>query len=354
MRGRCHGHAAGPEGPRRAAASTARAFPSDIPHGHFIHRHGPRRLRDWGLLDRVLATNCPRVTQFTSDMGDFPLTGTDLAADGVPLGLGPRRTALDAVLIEAAVDAGAEFREGTRCASCASTATACTGIDGEQADLVIGADGRNSRVAKQVDAPVTYEKPAVSVWYFSYWSGVPEAGISVHVRDRTAVFAFPTNDDLFAVFIAWPLTELARVKRDIEAAMHEVIDGHARARRAHPRGHARGTRLRRDAAAELRAQAFGPGWALVGDAGVHKDPFMALGVCDAPARRRAARRRPSTTCSRVRAAPQRGDAAGLRPNFGAAHLMAPPDMLAFRQTLRGDQAATNRFYLEREGMLAAS
>jgi hypothetical protein len=25
----------------------------------------------------------------------------------------------------------------------------------------------------------------------------------------------------------------------------------------------------------------GPGWALVGDAGVHKDPFMALGICDA-------------------------------------------------------------------------
>ena len=33
------------------------------------------------------------------------------------------------------------------------------------------------------------------VWYFSYWSGVPEPGLSVIVRDRTAVFAFPTNDD---------------------------------------------------------------------------------------------------------------------------------------------------------------
>ena len=28
-------------------------FPSDIPQGHFIHRHGPRRLSEWGLLDRV-------------------------------------------------------------------------------------------------------------------------------------------------------------------------------------------------------------------------------------------------------------------------------------------------------------
>src|SRR5262249_39810844 len=26
---------------------------------------------------------------------------------------------------------------------------------------------------------------------------------------------------------------------------------------------------------------YGPGWALVGDAGLHKDPFQALGICDA-------------------------------------------------------------------------
>jgi len=26
---------------------------------------------------------------------------------------------------------------------------------------------------------------------------------------------------------------------------------------------------------------FGPGWALVGDAGYHKDPYMALGISDA-------------------------------------------------------------------------
>ena len=35
-----------------------------------------------------------------------------------------------------------------------------------------------------------------------------------------------------------------------------------------------------DAAIESGAE-FRPGWALVGDAGLHKDPFIALGVCDA-------------------------------------------------------------------------
>jgi 2-polyprenyl-6-methoxyphenol hydroxylase-like FAD-dependent oxidoreductase len=63
----------------------------EVPRGHFIHRHGPARLARWGLLDRVLATGCPPVTRSTTDLGDFALTAGDLAVDGVPMGLGPRR-----------------------------------------------------------------------------------------------------------------------------------------------------------------------------------------------------------------------------------------------------------------------
>jgi hypothetical protein len=49
------------------------------------------------------------ITSIRTDFGDFPLVGRDLAVDGVPVGLGPRRAALDAVLVEAAVEAGAEL-----------------------------------------------------------------------------------------------------------------------------------------------------------------------------------------------------------------------------------------------------
>src|SRR5215212_5273921 len=86
-------------------------FPSEIPHGHFIHMHGPRRLAEWGVLDAVLATGCPAVTSFTLDLGDGPLTGRELADGDVPLGLGPRRARLDEVLVGAAVEAGAELRQ---------------------------------------------------------------------------------------------------------------------------------------------------------------------------------------------------------------------------------------------------
>src|SRR5689334_16105833 len=87
-------------------------FPSEIPHGHFIHRHGPARLARWGLLEPILATGCPRVTTMCTNFGDFDLVGEGLEVGGVPLGLGPRRSRLDAVLVDAAVAAGAELREG--------------------------------------------------------------------------------------------------------------------------------------------------------------------------------------------------------------------------------------------------
>ena len=75
-------------------------FPSDIPHGHLIHRGGPARLASWGLLQRVIATGCPPITAMTSDVGEFTLAANGLAVDGVPIALGPRRTALDHVLVE--------------------------------------------------------------------------------------------------------------------------------------------------------------------------------------------------------------------------------------------------------------
>ena len=87
-------------------------FPSEIPHGHFIHHHSPRRLQKWGLLERVIATGCPPCTTFTVDTGEIRLTGRDLVLDGVAFGYGPRRGALDWVLVEAAIQAGAEFRPG--------------------------------------------------------------------------------------------------------------------------------------------------------------------------------------------------------------------------------------------------
>ena len=58
-------------------------FPSDIPHGHFINRHGPRRLREWGLLGNV-AARTPGIANAIVDLGDFPLPIREIVEDDLP------------------------------------------------------------------------------------------------------------------------------------------------------------------------------------------------------------------------------------------------------------------------------
>ena len=148
------------------------SFPSDIPHGHFVHRHGPPRLARWGLLGRIVATGCPPVTTLTSYLGDFRLVARDLEIDGVALGYGPRRSALDKILVDAAVEAGAELRERFVVEEFVTDADGVAGVRGrtrqggspvtERARVMVGADGRNSRLARAVRAPADGVTPPLT------------------------------------------------------------------------------------------------------------------------------------------------------------------------------------------------
>ena len=44
------------------------------------------------------------------------------------------------------------------------------------APVVIGADGRHSRVARAVRPAQYHEKPELQVGYYAYWSGLPQTG----------------------------------------------------------------------------------------------------------------------------------------------------------------------------------
>jgi flavin-dependent dehydrogenase len=347
-------------------------MPSDIAHGHFVHRHAPARLAEWGLLDRVLATNCPAVTSFTSDFGDLALTGHDLAVDGIPLGLAPRRDRLDGVLIEAAVDAGVELRDRFAVMGYTKDGDRVTGITGrdarsaahvtERARVVIGADGRNSALARSVGAQAYESAPTATCWYFSYFSGFDERGLELYARPGRVIFVFPTNDDLVGVFVGFAIGDLARVKRDVEATFLDAVDAipglGERVREAHREERFYGaTQL-----PNFLRTPYGPGWALVGDSGCHKDPFMALGICDAlrDADLLAAalidglseRRRLDEALADY---PQARDAATLpeyRLNLAMANFEPlPEEQLRLRAALRGDQEATNHFFLAVQGMV---
>ena len=342
-------------------------FPSEIPHGHYIRTHGPPRLAAWGLLDRVLATGAPPITSITMDLGDFPLTGRGLVVDGIPVGVAPRRAALDQVLIDAAIEAGVEFRDGFPVHDLMFEDDRVTGIQArgglaERARVVIGADGRNSRVAKRVRAPAYAAQPTLACWYFAYWSGVARDGLEMYLRGHRMIFAHPTNDDLVAVFVGWPITELAAVRSDIEAQMMAVVD---RVPDLSQRIRSGRREERIYGAAQLPnflRKPYGPGWALVGDAGCHKDPARALGICDAL--RDAELLADSLTASLSGA---RAEAAALgeyerrrneatmdeyEANLRAARFSPPaPEILQARAAARDDPHAMAQFCLAWEGRI---
>ena len=165
-------------------------FPSDLPFStHYIHQSGTARLQRWGLLDRVVATNCPPITTFHFDFGAFALTGSPPPADGVKEAYAPRRKVLDDILVRAAIEAGAELRTGFSVEEVKWDNNRVVGIRGrekggsavaEDARIVVGAYGMHSMVARAVHAPEYNTKPPLQGPYFSYWSGVQMKGFEFY------------------------------------------------------------------------------------------------------------------------------------------------------------------------------
>src|SRR3954462_1392090 len=87
------------------------AFPSDTISTHVIQPSGAAKLNSWGLLDKLIRTGCPAIDTYSFDFGPIKLSGSPGTTD-VPNAFCARRTILDKLLADAAVDAGAELREG--------------------------------------------------------------------------------------------------------------------------------------------------------------------------------------------------------------------------------------------------
>ena len=265
------------------------SFPSDTVSTNVIHAPGIAALRRWGLVDEVLASGCPPIDVYSFDFGPFTIAGTPRPVDGSSTAYAPRRTILDKVLVDAAVAAGAEVRERFSVEEILFEDGAVVGIRGhgaggpavvERARVVIGADGRNSMVARAVGAEQYNEKPQLLCAFYTYFSGMPVGGFETVVRPSRGWGAAPTNDGLTMVVVGWPQAEASAYKADVEANFFKTLDlAPEFAERV--RAGKREERFYGGGVANFFRRPFGPGWALVGDAGYTRDPVTAQGITDA-------------------------------------------------------------------------
>ena len=281
------------------------SFPSDTVSTHSIARSGVVQLRRWGLLDEVLDSGAPAIRQVTFNAAGESTTRTIKDKAGVDFLVAPRRYVLDTLLVTAAEQAGAEVRTGITVTGLQrdghGRAVGVTGHDRAGkwiqigARYVIGADGLGSRVAGLVDASINEAGQAGGAAQYAYYAGIPWSGIEFFVAERSFSGVFPTHHGQACIWVCTPAADAKAVRRGavsrveafgqlLERSAPQLAERLRQARRTSP---VQGI-LRQPN--QLR-QAFGPGWALVGDAGYYRDAITAYGISDALPRRRTPGRR---------------------------------------------------------------
>ncbi|WP_328518736.1 NAD(P)/FAD-dependent oxidoreductase [Kribbella sp. NBC_00359] len=297
-------------GARCAGAATARLLagmghdvlmvdktrlPSDTLSTHGLIRGGVVQLSRWGLLDRVLDSGAPAITQVLFDIEGEPKVRRIKQRAGVDLLVAPRRRVLDGLLADAAQEAGARLRTGvTATGVLRSDNGRVSGIAGRTATgdhvelparMVVGADGRGSRMAGYLGAEIVERFTSPCAVFYTYVIGLRPDTYEFHIAPDAFAGVFPTNDGEACVWLIRPTPLLepirtagtGRTAAFVEQLELLVPDLGRRVRAGRITARLRGTAN----LPNYRRQAHGPGWALVGDAGYHRDPITGHGITDA-------------------------------------------------------------------------
>ena len=264
-------------------------YGADTLSTHALMRGAVIQLRRWGLLDDIVAAGTPPITRTTFRYGTETIEVPIKPSHGVEALYAPRRTVLDAVLVDAAAAAGADVSHGVTVTGLRRDRHGrVVGVVGRDdtghslavdASLVIGADGMRSSVARHVAAPIERRGTGASAVVYGYWSQLETTGYEWVFRPNACAGVIPTNGELACVFAA---ASPARIGRGGPSVLESVL------RQACPETAARvrdatlatGVRTFLGQPGFLR-RSWGPGWALVGDAGYWKDPLSAHGLTDA-------------------------------------------------------------------------
>lgn len=268
------------------------AYGTDTVSTHALMRGAVLQLRRWGVLPSIVAAETPPVRSTTFSYGDTHVTVPIEPRYGVSALYAPRRTLLDRKLVNAAAASGAEIRYGVRVDDViidrGGRVRGITALVGGtlrrfEADIVVGADGLHSTIARRVGAATTIEGRHSAGCLYSYWRALPMDNYHWRFRPNAITGAIPTNDGATCVFVSVPAARLRnevqgdslsayrRLIREVSSDLDAQLDTATRVEPVRGFGGQPG----------FMKKSVGPGWALVGDAGYFKDPLTAHGITDA-------------------------------------------------------------------------
>jgi 2-polyprenyl-6-methoxyphenol hydroxylase-like FAD-dependent oxidoreductase len=255
-----------------------------------VWHSGVAYLSRWGLLDRLEGSGCPPMRNFNLDLGELVLTGHAPPAGDIAEAYAPRRLVLDDLLLTAAREAGADAR--TRC-----TVRDLIVEDGrvagvrfvdehrvmheERAPLVIGADGEKSTVARLVGSTSHDVQGRLGGTIWAYFADLRIDDMEFYSRPRRMAYAWRTNDGLTVAGICFPFRDFRAALTDRGATMLAEFDTLAPGFGERVRAASRTTRWRTGCASNFCRTPAGPGWSLLGDAGLTMDPITAAGITNA-------------------------------------------------------------------------
>jgi flavin-dependent dehydrogenase len=277
----------------RVAVLEQAEFPRDTLSSHVFEADGLAFLDRLGVTEELAATGAPFVKRADTNIDGVRVLAGWPYRPGEPGGVASvRRPLLDSILARTAEEAGAEVHMGAKVVALLEEDGRVVGVrvaedarEGElHAALVVGADGRNSTVARLAGSRKYNVTPNQRVIYWTYFEDADtgsEPTFVTHRWDRRFVLGIPTDSGLYQVLILPDRTELDRLRTDLEArfidyaqSCEPVAAAIAGARRVGKfMGAVRWEGYFREAS--------GPGWVLVGDAGHFKDPAPGRGISDA-------------------------------------------------------------------------
>ncbi|MFV2197785.1 NAD(P)/FAD-dependent oxidoreductase [Nocardiopsis sp. LOL_012] len=268
------------------------SFPSDTVSTHYLHQTALLKLQEWGVLAPIIEAGTPAIRKMHFSFQGIELNGFADPVDGIDAVYCPRRTLLDDTLVTAAREAGAEVVENFGVTDLVFEEGRVVGVRGREdkgpekelrARVVVGADGFHSTVARRVGAQNYNVRPSANFIYYSYYRGLGWGLNHKTGHNRRWIGTWPTNDDLTMLAVICNRSHLKEFRQEPEeqflATFDDVVPDMAEELRA------KGERVEpfrpmRNPDNYYRT-AYGPGWALVGDAGYHKDPFTGWGMADA-------------------------------------------------------------------------